>query len=327
VKRRAFIAALGSATTWTLATRAQQAGGVRRIGALIGVSGPDAEARATALVQGLAGLNWREGDNLHIDWRWAGGETSLYERYAAELAALGPDLLFAQGSLSVEALHRQTSIIPIVFTIVTDPVGQGIVASLARPGGNVTGFSSYDPQMAGKWLEMLMQIKPPVAHVVVLFDPVTAPFSNLMMREIEEAARSFALPTRRAQCHSDADIEAALASLAHEARGGLVIMQGTFTDMHRDLIVALAARYRLPAVYPTREFVIARGLMSYGVDNHDLSIRAANYIDRIFKGTKPADLPIERPTKFELVINLKTAKALGIAIPPSLLARADEVIE
>jgi putative ABC transport system substrate-binding protein len=327
LKRRDFITLLGGAAAWPLAARAQQPGQLRRLGVLIGVSGPDGQARAAALVRGLAALNWHEGSNLRIDWRWAGGNTALYERYAAELVSLGPDVLLAQGSLPITLLRKHTSTIPIVFTIVADPLGQGFVASLARPGGNITGFSSFDPQMAGKWLEMLTQISPPVARAAVLFDPKTALYAGLMLREIEAAARSLAVAVRGAPCSDYSEVAALMAGLAREEHGGLLVLPGAFTDTHRVEIAILAARYRLAAVYPTREFVVSGGMMSYGIDNIDMSRRAAEYIDRILKGAKPADLPVQQPTKFELMINLRTATALGFGVPATLLARADEVIE
>jgi putative ABC transport system substrate-binding protein len=264
---------------------------------------------------------------LRIDWRWAGGDTTLYERYAAELVSLRPDVLLAQGSLPITLLRRHTNTIPIVFSIVADPLGQGFVESLARPGGNITGFSSFDPQMTSKWLEMLTQISPPVARAAVLFDPKTALYAGLMMREIEQAARSLAVAVRAAPCSDYGEVAALMAGLSREERGGLLVLPGTFTDLHRPDIIVLAARYRLGAVYPTREFVTSGGMMSYGIDNIDVARRAADYVDRILRGAKPADLPVQRPTKFELMINLRTAKALGIDVPPSLLARADEVIE
>jgi ABC-type uncharacterized transport system substrate-binding protein len=328
MRRREFIAFLGSgAATWPLAARAQQGERMRRIGVLIGVSGADGQARATALAQGLGALNWHEGRNLRIDWRWAGGDTTLYERYAAELVSLHPDVLLAQGSLPITLLRRHTNTIPIVFSIVADPLGQGFVESLARPGGNITGFSSFDPQMTSKWLEMLTQISPPVARAAVLFDPKTALYAGLMMREIEQAARSLAVAVRAAPCFDYAEVAALMAGLSREERGGLLVLPGTFTDLHRPDIIVLAARYRLGAVYPTREFVTSGGMMSYGIDNIDVARRAADYVDRILRGAKPADLPVQRPTKFELMINLRTAKALGIEVPPTLLARADQVIE
>jgi putative ABC transport system substrate-binding protein len=326
MKRRQFITLLVAAA-WPVAAHAQQGERMRRIGVLIGVSGADGQARATALAQGLGALNWHEGRNLRIDWRWAGGDTTLYERYAAELVSLHPDVLLAQGSLPITLLRRHTNTIPIVFSIVADPLGQGFVESLARPGGNITGFSSFDPQMTSKWLEMLTQISPPVARAAVLFDPKTALYAGLMMREIEQAARSLAIAVRAAPCSDYAEVAALMAGLSREERGGLLVLPGTFTDLHRPDIIVLAARYRLGAVYPTREFVTSGGMMSYGIDNIDVARRAADYVDRILRGAKPADLPVQRPTKFELMINLRTAKALGIEVPPTLIARADEVIE
>jgi putative ABC transport system substrate-binding protein len=326
VNRREFITLFGGAAAWPLAARTQQPDRVRRIGVLIGVSGADGQARAAALAQGLGALNWHEGRNLRIDWRWAGGDTTLYERYAAELVSLRPDVLLAQGSLPITLLRRHTNTIPIVFSIVADPLGQGFVESLARPGGNITGFSSFDPQMTSKWLEMLTQISPPVARAAVLFDPKTALYAGLMMREIEQAARSLAIAVRAAPCSDYAEVAALMAGLSRE-RGGLLVLRGTFTDLHRPDIIVLAARYRLGAVYPTREFVTSGGMMSYGIDNIDVARRAADYVDRILRGAKPADLPVQRRTKFELMINLRTAKALGIEVPPTLIARADEVIE
>ena len=329
MKRREFITLLGgAATAWPLMARAQRPSQLRRLGVLIGSKWePDGQARATALVQGLGALNWHEGSNLRIDWRWAAGDTALYERYAAELVSLHPDVLLAQGSLPVTLLRRHTNAIPIVFMIVADPLGQGFVETLARPGGNITGFSSFDPQMTGKWLEMLTQISPPVARAAVLFDPKTALYAGLMLREIEQAARSLAVAVRAAPCSDYAEVAALMAGLAREERGGLVVLPGVFADIHRPDIIVLAARYRLAGVYPTREFVASGGMMSYGIDNIDVARRAADYVDRILRGANPADLPVQRPTKFELMINLRTAKALGIDVPPTLLARADEVIE
>jgi len=320
-----FVAALAQVP---LAAQAQPQGGVRRLGVLMAVADDPAEqAVAAHLVQGLGALGWHEGSNLRIDWRWAGAEPALFERYAAKLVSLGPDLLVGQGSPSVEALRRQTSTIPIVFVLVVDPVGQGFVESLARPGGTITGFSDYDAPMAGKWLGMLTQITPPVARVAVLYNPATAPFAGLMMRAIEGAALSLAVTVRAAPVHDDAEIEAILAGLAREERGGLLVLPESFTNTHRAAIVASAARHRLPAAYANTSFAPIGGLMAYGIDRPDLLRRSAAYIDRLLKGAKPGDLPIQNPTKFELVINLKTAKALGVTIAPSLLAGADEVIE
>ena len=311
-----------------LVAQVQQRDGMRRLGALMATLANDSEgqARAAALVQGLGALNWREGSNLRIDWRWTGA-SALYERSAAELVALGPEVVLAMGSTAVETLRRQTSTIPIVFVNVNDPVGQGLVESLTHPGANITGFSNYDPPMAGKWLGMLTQITPPVARMAVLFNPATAPYAGLMLRAIEDAASSLAIVVRAAPCRDDAEIAAVMTNLAREERSGLLVMPDAFTLVHRDAIVALASRHRVPAVYPYRLFAGVGGLMSYGVDQDDLFRRAAGYIDRILKGDKPSGLPVQRPTKFELVINLKTAKALGISVAPSLLNTADEVIE
>jgi len=311
-----------------LVAQSQSRVGMRRLGVLMGGSEDLlGQKRATALVQGLGALNWQDGGNLFIDWRWVGGEPALYERYAAELIALDPAVLVAWGSPGVAALRRQTSTIPIVIVNVTDPVGQGFVESLARPGGNITGFTDYDPPMAGKWLGMLTQMIPPVARVAVLFNPATAPFAGMMVRVIEEAAPSLAVVMRTAPCHDDVEIEAMMAGLAREERGGQLVLPENFNIVHSDAIVTLAARYRLPAVYPYRFFTEIGGLMSYGIDPYDLFRRAASYVDRILKGAKPSDFPVQNPNKFELVINLKTARALGITVAPSLFANADEVIE
>jgi putative tryptophan/tyrosine transport system substrate-binding protein len=329
ISRRAFVGlAAGAAAGWPVAARAQLQGGMRRLGVLMAVADDPAEqAVAANLVQGLDALGWHEGGNLRIDWRWAGAEPALFERYAAELVSLRPDLLVGQGSPSVEALRRHTGTIPIVFVMVVDPVGQGFVESLARPGGTITGFSDYDAPMAGKWLGMLAQITPPVARVAVLHNPATAPFAGLMMHAIEDAALSLAMTVRAAPVHDDAEIEAIMAALAREERGGILVLPESFTNTHRAAIVASAIRHRLPAAYSNPFFAPIGGLMAYGVDRPDLLRRSAAYVDRILKGAKPSDLPVQNPTKFQLVINLKTAKALGITIAPSLLAGADEVIE
>jgi putative tryptophan/tyrosine transport system substrate-binding protein len=309
--------------------QAQQRETMRRVGALMAASAndPEGQAYAGALVQGLGAHDWHEGGNLHIDWRWAGGDPILYERYAAELVALGPEVLFANGSPEIVALRRRSSTIPIVFAQVTDPVGQGFVDSLAHPGGTITGFSIYEPPMAGKWLQMLTQISPPVTRVAVLYNSETSPFAGLVLHAIEEAAPSLGVAVQAAPCRDDAETEAMMAKAAQEDRGGLLVMEGAFANAHRDVIIALAARYRLPAVYPYRYFTDAGGLMSYGVDPPDTFRRAADYVDRILEGAKPSDLPVQQPTKFETAFNLKTAKALGVTISPSLLLLADEVIE
>jgi ABC-type uncharacterized transport system substrate-binding protein len=312
-----------------LVAQTQSRDGMRRLGVLMGggEDDPSGLSRAAALVQGLGALNWHDGGNLRIDWRWARGDPVLYERYAVELIALDPEVLVAWGSPSVAALRRHNNTIPIVIVNVTDPVGQGFVKSLAHPGGNITGFTDYDPPMASKWLGMLTQIIPPVARVAVLFNPATAPFAGMMVHVIEESAPSLAVAVRAAPCRDDAEIEAMIAGLAREQHGGLLILPENFNIVHRGAIIALAARYRLPAVYPYRFFTADGGLMPYGIDPNDLFRRAASYVDRILNGANPADFPVQNPYKFELVVNLKTARALGIAVAPLLLAVANEVIE
>jgi putative ABC transport system substrate-binding protein len=303
--------------------------GMHRLGVLMGnlADDPLGQTYTASLTQGLRALDWREGGNLRVDWRWTGGDPALFDRYAAELVALGPNVLLAQGSPSVIALRRNTNTIPIVFTMVTDPIGQGFVENLARPGGNVTGFSDFNSLMASKWLEMLTQVAPPVTRVAVLYNPATAPYAGQMMDAIEDAAHSLAIGVQTAPCHDDAEIQSVIAELAREERVGLLILTDLFTIVHRDTILASAAQHRLPTVYFSRSFTVAGGLMSYGTDYADLFLRSAAYIDRIMRGTSPRDLPVQQPTKFQLVINLKTAKARGINLSTTLLAIADEVIE
>jgi putative ABC transport system substrate-binding protein len=303
--------------------------GMKRLGVLMGnlADDPVGQTYTASLMKGLRALDWQEGAKLHVDWRWTGGDPALFDRYAAELIALDPDLLLAQSSPAVVALRRITGTIPIVFTMVSDPVGQGFVENLAHPGGNVTGFSDFNALMASKWLEMLAHVAPPVARVAVLYNPKTAPYADLMMRAIEDAAPSFAIAVQSAPCHDVAEIQSTIAQLAGEVRCGLLVLTDIFAVVHRDAIIASAARHRLPTVYFARSFTVAGGLMSYGIDYADLFLRSAAYIDRILKGTSPRDLPVQQPTKFELVINLKTAQARGINLSTTLLATADEVIE
>ena len=288
---------------------------------------PTAQARPTALLEGLAALGWREGTNLRIDWRFAGGDPALFERYAAELVALNPEVIVTGGTPAVTALRRHTNTIPIVFSTLADPVGQGFVESLARPGGIMTGFTDTDPVMTGKRLGMLKQIAPPVAHVAVLYNPATAPGVGPTMQVIEQMAPTLDVTVRAAPVRDDVEIEAAITAISHEQRGGLLVLPDGFTSVHRGTIVGLAARYRLPAVYWNRFFVIDGGLMTYGVDYPDLMRRAADYVDRILKGANPADLPVQNPTKFQTILNLKTASALGVTLSPALIASADDVIE
>jgi putative tryptophan/tyrosine transport system substrate-binding protein len=303
--------------------------GANRLGVLSGnlVSDPVWQPRVAALRRGLAALNWEEDRNLRIDWRYGGGDHALIARFAGELVTLAPDVILAVGTPCVEELRRRTSTIPIVFAIVTDPVGQGFVASLSRPGGNLTGFTDFDPPMARYWLGMLAQITPPVSRVAVLFNPATAPFAGLLLRAIDEAAPSLSVKASPAPVHDPAEIDLLLSNLSQEEHGGLLVLPDVFTIVHRAVIIASAERTHLPAVYWNRSFVADGGLMSYGVDNADLLRRSAVYIDLILRGAKPSDLPVQNPNKFELVINLKTARAMGLTIPDAILVRADEVIE
>jgi putative ABC transport system substrate-binding protein len=325
VKRRTVLAGIAA----LLAQRPLKAQTPARLGVLMGnrADDPVGQTYIAALTKGLRALGRQESVNLRIDWRWTGGDPALFDRYAAELVALGPDLLLAQASPSVVALRRNTNTIPIVFTMVSDPVGQGFVENLAHPGGNVTGFSDFNALMASKWLEMLTQVAPPVARVAVMYNPATTPYAGLMMRAIEDAAPTFAVRVQSAPCRNAAEIQSVIAELAQGERGGLLILTDIFAVVHRDTILVSAAQHRLPTVYFARSFTVAGGLMSYGIDYADLFLRSADYIDRILKGTNPRDLPVQQPTKFELVINLKTAKARDINLSTTLLATADEVIE
>jgi putative ABC transport system substrate-binding protein len=330
MKRREFIVlAASNAFTGPLAVRAAWAAGTPTLGILMPGMETDLNRRKRleAFRNALAKLGWTEGKNIRIEVRWGGADPVLFASYAAELVKLSPELLFCDGTAALEALRRQTRTIPIVFAVVTDPVAQGFVASLARPDGNITGFSAMQPSMIGKGFGMLTQLVPPVARVAVLYNPATMPYAEQMIRAVEEAALPLAVTVRGAPANDVAEIDAMAAELAREERGGMVVLPSTFTVSHRATIIALASRHRLTAVYFFPYFATEGGLMSYGVDVTDLHIRSAAYVDRILRGEKPGDLPIQLPTKFELVINLKAAKALGVSIAPSLLATADEVIE
>ena len=329
MKRRALITLLGGAAAWPLTARAQQTQRARRIGVLMGV-GDDAETKGWLVTfnQRLEQLGWQVGRNLQIDERWTAGDPERNRRFAGELLAMQPDAVFAFSSVAVAALQRENRSVPIVFTAISDPVGSGFVQSLARPGGNATGFTNFVPTMAAKWLEVLKEIAPQVRHAALLFNPQTAPYVSEYYRgPFEAAAPAFGVRASAAIVHEMPEIEAAMAALAREPGGGLVVPPDNFSYVHRSIIFALAARHRLPAVYPFRFMAREGGLVSYGVDLGETFPRAAEYIDRILGGAKPADLPVQAPTKFELAINLKTAKQLGIDVPPTLLARADEVIE
>ena len=329
MKRRAFLTLLGGTAAWPLAARAQQAR-MRRIGVLMpyAETDPQGQARIAAFRDGLQKLGWAEGGNIRIDTRWATPDNSeSIQRFAKELVAFQPDVIFSPTTPSTAALLQQTRTIPIVFAAVSDPIGSGFVASFARPGGNVTGFMLMEPTMAGKWLELLKEIAPRVARVALLFNPATAPYAEYYLTAFKASAASFAVGAIVAPVRDTSELESVVAIYAREPNSGLIVMPDSFTTTHRAEITSLAARYRLPAVYPFRFFAEVGGLLSYGNDAFDNYRRAATYVDRILKGTKPSELPVQAPVNFELVINLKTAKALGLDVPLQLQQRADEVIE
>ena len=329
VGQRELIAALGSAAAaWPLAARAE-VDRVRRLALLVPYieSDPEGQVRLTALKEKLQSLGWVEGRNIRIDNRWGALNADLMQQFAEELIALHPDLILTQSTPTTAAMLRQTRTIPIVFVQISDPLGSGFVASLARPGGNATGFTNFEATLASKWLELLKEIDPRVTKVALLYNPVTAPFAEIYLNPFKAAAPSFRVEAVTALVHDTPDLEPAIAALARESNGGLVIMPDTFLHTHRGEIIKLAARYRLPAVYPYRFYAEAGGLLSYGNDPIDNFRRAAVYVDRILRGAKPSDLPVQDPVKYEMTINLKTAKALGLEIPSKVLALADEVIE
>jgi ABC-type uncharacterized transport system substrate-binding protein len=331
VDRRAFIAGLaGGLVAAPLAAGAQQAGQMRRIGVLMGLpeSDPQAHARVAAFRQGLETLGWVEGRNIRIDIRWATtSDAPSMQRFARELVALQPDLILSHNTPTTTTLLQHTRTIPIVFAVVSDPIGSGFVASISRPGGNVTGFTNIEPTMAGKWLEVLKEVAPRVARVAFLFNPATAPYAEYYVGPFKAAAAAFAVEGIPAPVRNTRELESAIVAQARTPNGGLVVMTDSFLVTHRAEIISLAARHRLPAVYPFRDFTELGGLLSYGNDLLDNFERAATYADRILKGAAPNELPVQAPVKFELVVNVRTAKALGLTISPSLLARADEVIE
>jgi putative tryptophan/tyrosine transport system substrate-binding protein len=329
MRRREFIALLGgAAAAWPLAARAQQPNRVRRIGVLMNLAADDAQsmARIAAFLQGLQQLGWTDGQNVAIEYRWGGGDPERTRKFAAELVALAPDVILAVGSFTVSPLQQVSRTVPIVFANVTDPVGAGIVANLARPGGNATGFTTFEYGISAKWLELLKQIGSGITRAAVLRDP-TIIASISQFAAIQSVAPSLGVELTPIDTRNAGDIERAVVAFAREPNAGLIVVTGTSAITHRELIISLASRHRLPAVYPFRYYVTGGGLMSYGPDVIDFYRRAAGYVDRILRGEKPADLPVQAPTKYELVINLKTAKALGLTVPDTLLARADEVIE
>ena len=328
MRRREFIVILGTAVTWPLAAHAQQPESMRRIGTLLN-RGPDdavGQAFVTAFQQAMQQLGWSDGRNVRIDVRWGANDVERCRKYAAELVALAPDVILAGGTVSVAALQNVTRTVPIVFVLIADPVGAGIVESLAKPGGNATGFMNFEYSLSGKWLELLKEIVPGVRRAAVLRDSST-PAGIGEFSAVQGAAQSLGVEVRPVGIHDAGEIERAVAAVARTANAGLVVTASASASVQHELIVTLASRYKLPAVYSDRFNVTGGGLVSYGPDRADQFRRAASYVDRILKGEKPADLPVQAPTKYELVINLKTAKALNLAIPASVLGRADEVIE
>src|SRR6516225_910205 len=327
MKRRGFITLLGGAAAWSLAARAQQGEQIRRIGVLTGDAedDPGVKARLAAFQQGLDRLGWSVDRNVRIDYRFAANNLDQYQPLAKELVGLQPDVLLAYATPVAAAFQRESGTIPIVFVSVSDPIGSGLVASLARPGGNLTGFLLYEEGITGKWLAMLKEIAPGLSRAALIANPKRTPY-DYFVQSAKSIAPSLAIELVPSPIENAADIERVIVSFAREPNGGLVVLPGTPNE-HRDLVVAIAARHRLPAVYCFRSFVVAGGLMSYGTDLIDHARQAASYVDRILRGTKAADLPVQAPTKYETTLNLKTAKALGFDVPPSLLVRADEVIE
>jgi putative ABC transport system substrate-binding protein len=331
VNRRAFISLLsGAAAAWPLAARAQQPGErMRRVVFLHGLAenDPEARARVAAFREGLETLGWMENRNVKIEHRFSGGDIARIQAHTAELVDSAPDVIAASGTPVIAALKQATRTIPIVFSVVNDPAGQGFVASLARPGDNITGFTFVDFPMIGKWLEMLKEIAPGVRRMTLMFNPQTAPYYPVFLREFGANAAPLATELSAIPVRNEAEIDAAATGFAREPGGGLIAAPDPFINTHRRLIIALAERHRLPTLFGFRQHVKEGGLMSYGPDAVDIVRRSTSYVDRILKGEKPADLPVQAPVKYELAINLKTAKALGLDVPPTLLARADEVIE
>jgi len=328
MQRREVVTLLGGMVmAWPLAAYAQQAERVRRVGVLMPftVNDTEAEARNAVFEQSLRQLGWTIGRDLQIDYRWPGGDAASIRRAAAELVALAPDVLLAAGSSTTGPLQQTTQTIPIVFANLADPVGAGFVQSLARPGGNATGFTTYEYSMSGKWVELLKQIAPHVTRVAVIRDPATAAGIG-QFSAIQSVAHSLGVELTPFSARDAGDIERGIDAFARSGNGGLIVTSGGVA-FRRNLILGLASQHKLPAVYPFRFYAVDGGLISYGPDNYEMFRRAASYVDRILKGEKPGDLPVQAPTKYELVINLKTAKALGITVPPALLAQANEVIE
>jgi putative tryptophan/tyrosine transport system substrate-binding protein len=329
MRRREFITLFSGAAAWPFAAHAQQATGVRRVAFLhpYAENDPEVLARVIAFREGLEALGWTENRNIRIEHRYSGGDLGRIRAYAQELVRSAPDLIVGSSTPITAALKQATSTIPIVFNVVNDPAGQGFVASLSRPGGNITGFSFIDFPIIGKWLEMIKEIAPGVRRVTLMFNPDTTPFYTAFLRELGAAPKTLAVELSASPVHNEAQVEAAITAFARELGGGLIAAPDAFINNHRRAIMALTEQHRLPAIYGPRQFVTEGALISYGPDTADIVRRSAAYVDRILKGEKPANLPVQAPTKYELVINLKTARALDLEVPAKLLALADEVIE
>jgi putative tryptophan/tyrosine transport system substrate-binding protein len=334
IDRREFVTLFGGvamtpAIPWPRAARAERHDRLRRVGVLMAMTGEDPEARRriAAFEQGLRELRWHEGRNILIDYRWAADDPDRLRREAAALIAASPDVILANSTPVLAALRKESTTLPMVFVQVTDPVGNGFVPQLARPGGNVTGFTNFEFGIGGKWLQTLKEVAPALTQVAVVFNPQTAPFADAFMQPIEVAGRTFGVAATATPAGDAPAFEAAVNAFARAPNGGLIVLPDVSTVHHRELIIALAARHRLPAIYPYRFYAVSGGLISYGTDVPDVFRRAAAYVDRVLKGEKPGDLPVQAPARFETVVNLKTAKALGLESSPMLLARADELLE
>jgi putative ABC transport system substrate-binding protein len=330
MKRREFITLTGFvAATWPLVAHAQQLGHTRRIGLLMIIPEGDPQSRADreALESGLQAIGWIPGRNVDLQYRWSDGDESLLRKYAAELVAMSPDVLMTEGTAALAAVNREAKNIPTIFVNVSDPVGQGFVTSLAHPGGTATGFSLFEFSMATKWVEILRELVPTVKHIGFLFNTVVYAYAKLFLQAVQTAAETFKIDVNPMPVEEDAEIERSLAALAQQPDSGLIVLHDPFTIKRRDLVIAQVARHRIPAVYTLQPFALSGGLISYGVDLADPWHQAATYVDRVLKGENPGELPVQQPTKFELIVNAKTAKALGIAVPQSMLVAADEVIE
>jgi ABC-type uncharacterized transport system substrate-binding protein len=329
MRRRDFIAVIGGGAAWPIAARAQQAARLRQVAILRGeVAGdPEGLRNSSALIQGLEALGWTQGRNVRIELRWAGGSVDAMKALAKELVALEPDVIVVVSTPVTAVVMQETHTIPIIFVQNFDPVGSGLVKSLVTPEGNVTGFTSYEPAIGSKWLELLKGVAPQVARVAIIYNPQTAPYAGTFLRSIEAAGPTFAVQPIAMPIQDAGTIEKAIEAFAREANGGLMVLPDVTTTVHEKLIVKLAGQHRLPAIYPWRHYVTAGGLMCYAVDLPVLWRRAASYVDQVLKGEKPANLPVQQPTKFELVINLTAAKAVGLTIPASLLSLADDLID